>query len=273
MMNIIVCIKQVPDTSEVRIDPVKNNLVRDGVPSIMNPADRTALEMALKIKRENGANVTVVSMGPPQAGKELETALKMGADRAILLCGRKFGGADTLATAYTLASAIARLKYDLIMCGVEAIDGCTGQVGAMIGECLGIPAFTYVDSIRIERERMEVVRDTGNRIETYSAKALAVVCMLRKPAQVAETEETEQKLEIWDESFADESRIGRNGSPTRVVRIATAESRSDYLFVPHDWSLEQRMEYIFNGGIDQKGIKPIRGSVEKLAGILIDELY
>lgn len=273
MKNIIVCIKQVPDTAEVKINPETNNLMRDGVPSIMNPADRTALEYALNIKADQGARVTVISMGPPQAKKELETALNMGADHAILLCDRKFGGADTLATSYALAQAIAKIPHDLILCGVEAIDGCTGQVGAMMGEILSIPAFTYVDSISVGESSAQIVRDTGSMTETYEAALPVVACVLKKTPKIAEAGANAAEVEIWDASFADESRIGTKGSPTRVVSIETASRKASYLYVHYDWSLEQRMEHIFNAGIEQKGHKPLRGSNDEIARCLIGELY
>ena len=273
MKNIIVCIKQVPDTAEVKINPETNNLMRDGVPSIMNPADRTALECALSIKAEQNACVTVISMGPPQAKTELESALQMGADRAILLCDRKFGGADTLATSYALAQAIAKLPHDLILCGVEAIDGCTGQVGAMIGETLSIPAFTYVDSISIDDNSAVIVRDTGNLAETYEAELPVVACVLKKTPHLKAISANDTEVEVWDASLADETKIGAKGSPTRVVSIQTASRKSSYLYVHYDWSLEQRMEHIFNAGIEQKGNKPLRGSADELARYLISELY
>ena len=133
-MNIVVCIKQVPDTTEIKIDPVKGTLIRDGVPSIMNPDDKGGLELALRMKDNYGANVTVITMGPPQAELILREALAMGADRAILLTDRKFAGADTLATSYALAGAMKTMDYDLIIAGRQAIDGDTAQVGPEMAE-------------------------------------------------------------------------------------------------------------------------------------------
>ena len=127
-MNIVVCIKQVPNTNEIKINPETGTLIRDGVPSIMNPDDKGGLEMALRLKDQYGANVTVITMGPPQADAILREAFAMGADRAILLTDRKFAGADTLATSYALAGAIKTLDYDLIIAGRQAIDGDTAQV-------------------------------------------------------------------------------------------------------------------------------------------------
>ena len=273
MRNIIVCIKQTPNTTRVRINPATNNLIREGVPGIMNPADRTALELALDLKRQFGASVTAISMGPRQAEQELKLALSLGADRAVLLCDRRFGGADTLATGYALSEAIKRLPHDLILCGVEAIDGCTGQVGASIGENLGIPAFTYVDSLSVDGDAITVNRDTGTRMEQYRTTLPALACVLRKPASMPEPSEVCGTVEIWDADFADEARLGTRGSPTRVVGITMSAQDSNYLFVPFDWDLERRMEYIFTAGLPQKCVKPLRGSAGQLAGQLIGELY
>ena len=128
-MNIVVCIKQVPDTTEIKLDPVKGTLIRDGVPSIMNPDDKGGLEFALQLKDQYGAHVTVITMGPPQADAILREAFAMGADRAILLTDRAFAGADTLATSHALSAALKKLEYDLIIAGRQAIDGDTAQVG------------------------------------------------------------------------------------------------------------------------------------------------
>jgi len=138
-MKIVVCVKQVPDTNEVKIDPKTGTLIRDGVPSIINPDDKNALEGALQLKDTYGGHVTVITMGPPQAKVALEEALAMGADEAILVTDRAFAGADTLATSHALAAAIKNLDYDIIFAGRQAIDGDTAQVGPEIAEHLGMP--------------------------------------------------------------------------------------------------------------------------------------
>ena len=147
-MKIVVCLKQVPDTTVVKINPVTGTLIRDGVPSIINPEDKNALEAALVLKENEGVKVTVVSMGPPQAKAALREALCMGADEAILLSSRAFGGADTLATSKTIAAAIKKLDYDVIFTGRQAIDGDTAQVGPEIAEHLGIPQATNVQDVK-----------------------------------------------------------------------------------------------------------------------------
>lgn len=143
-MNIVVCLKQVPDTTAVRIDPKTGTLVREGVPSIINPEDKNALEESLVLKDKYGAKVTVISMGPPQAKNALKEALSMGADEAILITDRAFAGADTLATSKALAGALKKIDYDIVFAGRQAIDGDTAQVGPEIAEHLNIPQITYV---------------------------------------------------------------------------------------------------------------------------------
>jgi len=152
-MKIVVCVKQVPDTTEVRLDPVTNTLIRDGVPSIINPDDKAGIEAALTLKEKVGGTVTIVSMGPPQAEEALREALAMGADDAILISDRAFGGADTWATSSTIAAALKKLDYDLIITGRQAIDGDTAQVGPQIAEHLGIPQISYVEDIRVDGKR------------------------------------------------------------------------------------------------------------------------
>ena len=135
-MKIIVCIKQVPNTNEVKLDPIKGTLIRDGVPSIINPDDKAGLEAALSLKEIYGGEVSVISMGPPQADAVLREAMAMGADKAYLVTDRAFGGADTLATSTTLAAAVRKMEYDLIITGRQAIDGDTAQVGPQLAEHL-----------------------------------------------------------------------------------------------------------------------------------------
>ena len=157
-MKVIVCIKQVPNTTEIKIDPVTNTLKRDGVPSIINPDDKAALECALVLKEKYGAEVTVVSMGPPQAEKILREAYAMGADRTVLLTDRAFAGSDTLATSTILAAAVKKLGFDLIIAGRQAIDGDTAQVGPQLAEKLGLPQISYVADIKKEGQSVTCKR-------------------------------------------------------------------------------------------------------------------
>lgn len=177
-MKIVVCIKQVPDTNEVKLDPVKGTLIRDGVPSIMNPDDKAGLEEALKLKDRYGAEVTVVSMGPPQAEAVIREAYAMGADNGYLISGREFGGADTLATSTTIAAALRKLDYDLIITGRQAIDGDTAQVGPQIAEHLGIPNISYAESIEVEGNVVKVKRQYEDRYHMVSAQMPCLVTAL-----------------------------------------------------------------------------------------------
>lgn len=175
-MKIVVCIKQVPDTTEIRLDPVKGTLIRDGVPSIINPDDKAGLEEALKLKDKFGAHVSAITMGPPQADSALREAIAMGVDRAILLTDRKFAGADTLATSYAISAALKELDYDLIIAGRQAIDGDTAQVGPQIAEFLNLPQITYVSDIKFDgKDTFEVKRATE---DGYMLLQVQIPCLM-----------------------------------------------------------------------------------------------
>lgn len=236
-MNIVVCVKQVPDTTEVKLDPVKGTLIRDGVPSIINPDDKAALEAALCIREQAGGKVTVVSMGPPQADVALREALAMGADEAILVTDRAFGGADTWATSYTIASAIKKLDYDLIIAGRQAIDGDTAQVGPQIAQHLGLPQVSYVENIEAVNERSIVLRrqfeDRYHIVEAQLPCLITVLSELNKPRYIsvsgvfdAYREKKVAKITLADlEDVIDKSNIGLGGSPTRVKQSFTKQPK------------------------------------------------
>src|SRR5574344_176598 len=170
-MKIVVCAKQVPDTTEVKLDPKTGTLIRDGVPSIINPDDKAGIEAALQLKEAvPGSTVTVVSMGPPQADVALREALAMGCDEAILISDRAFGGADTWATSSTIAAAIKKLNYDLIITGRQAIDGDTAQVGPQIAEHLGLANISYAEEIKVDGDSIIVKRQFEDRHHTIKAK-------------------------------------------------------------------------------------------------------
>ncbi|MBP1744837.1 MAG: electron transfer flavoprotein subunit beta [Firmicutes bacterium] len=230
-MKIVVCLKQVPDTTEVKIDPKTGTLIRDGVPSIINPDDKNALEEALAM----GAEVTVISMGPPQAEKALREALAMGADRAILLSDRAFGGADTLATSHALAGAIRKLDYDMIFAGRQAIDGDTAQVGPEIAEHLGIPQVTYVEKVECfdEEGNVKVRRALEDGYEVISVKApvlLTAIKELNKPrymnmANISNCYSKEITLWNADDIGVDRALLGLAGSPTKVKKSGAKEAK------------------------------------------------
>ncbi len=273
-MNIIVCVKQVPDTSEVKIDPQTNNLVREGVPGILNPYDENAMEAALQLRDEHGGSVTAISMGPMQAAEALRYCLQMGADKALLLSDRAVGGSDTLATGYALSRLAASQPFDLILCGNEAIDGCTGQVGPIIAGNLGIAQFTYARGVSFEGGLLRVERDAGRNMEYYEAKLPAVVCVLKdsnKPRKRTETDKEPEILTAADLALAPE-KIGNDGSPTKVVKIEMSDARAkSYVEIDDSLPAEERIRMILNGGIAKKEkIDLWRGDADTLAGRLME---
>ena len=230
-MNIVVCIKQVPDTTEIKINPVTGTLIRDGVPSIMNPDDKGGLEMALRLKDQYGAHVTVITMGPPQADQILREAFAMGVDRAILLTDRKFAGADTLATSNALAGALRTLEWDMIITGRQAIDGDTAQVGPQTAEHLDIPQVSYVCGLEVEKggKALRVTRETEDGVQILEAQMpclLTVLSSAVKPRYMSApgiVEAYNKNVEIWsaDKIDVDESKLGLKGSPTKVLKAFT----------------------------------------------------
>jgi electron transfer flavoprotein beta subunit len=240
-MNIVVCIKQVPDTAEVKINPETGTLIREGVPSIINPFDEYAIEEALCLREKFRGKVTIITMGPPQAISALRQAVAMGADEAVLLSDRAFAGSDTWSTSYTLAAAIRKVgAVDIILCGKQAIDGDTGQVGPGIAVQLGITTLTYVSRIhRVEPEPapgvIEVERslDEGREIvETRLPALLTVVKDINIPrlAAIADVRRAvRMPIPTWtaaDLPGVDPRKLGLEGSPTRVVKIASPPVRA-----------------------------------------------
>lgn len=233
-MKIIVCVKQVPDTTEVRLDPVTGTLLREGIPSIINPDDKAGLEAALRLKDRYEAHVTVLTMGPPQADLALREALAMGADAAILLTDRAFGGADTWATSSTLASALSALEYDLIITGRQAIDGDTAQVGPQIAEHLGIPNISYAEDLRIEGNTVVVKRQYEDRSHILRAEMPCLVTALSElneprdmtPRGIFEAfRDRTVKILTRADLAIDDGNIGLKGSPTRVMKSFTKAVR------------------------------------------------
>lgn len=241
-MKILVCVKQVPNTNEVKINPKTGTLIRDGVESILNPDDDNALEAALQIKDKNeGTNVTVISMGPPQATDVLIECLAKGADDAILLSSRAFGGADTWATSNTIAGAIRKIAdYDIIFAGRQAIDGDTAQVGPQIAERLGIPQVTYVEEVvKCEDGKLTVKRqleDGYEMIEIPTPCLLTAVKELNTPRYMSVGgiyEAYEKEITVWSEKDIPVSpdEIGINASPTKVFRSFTPEPKGRGMMV------------------------------------------
>lgn len=234
-MNIIVCIKQVPETTEVRINPETNTLIREGVKSIINPFDMYAIEEAVRLKEKFGGKATVITMGPPQAEAALREAISLGIDEGILICDRAFAGSDTWATSYTLAGAIRKAgAYDLIICGKQASDGDTAQVGPGISAHLDIPQVTYVkkiEEVKENRMRLERMMEEGYEvIETPLPALLTVVKEInepRLPSLKGMMRSKSAKITVWGqkELELDPQGIGLCGSPTQVVKIFTPAPR------------------------------------------------
>ena len=260
-MNVIVCIKQVPNTTEVRINPETNTLIREGVESVINPFDMYAIEEAVRLKEKFGGKITVISMGPPQAETALKEAISLGCDEAVLATDRRFAGSDTWATSYVLSQAIKKLRpFDLVICGKQASDGDTAQVGPGISTHLEMPQVTYVkkieeikpgDSARVER----MTEEGFEIIETPLPCLLTVVKEINEPRLPSlKGKMKAKKTEVlkWDADMlgCDFDKIGLDGSPTRVVKIFTPPPRK--------------------GGVILKGDTP--EIAEKLASELKNEL-
>jgi len=236
-MNILVCIKQVPDTKDVRLDPETNTMSREGVESIMNPFDRYAVEEAVRIREELGGTVTALSMGPPQAVAVLKEAISCGADDGVLVSDRAFAGADTWATSYTLSQAARSLgDFDLILCGKQAIDGDTAQVGPGLACQMEIPFVTCVQKVRSITEELILVErmmDDGFDVVQLPLPALLTVVKdinePRVPSLKGKMKAKKAEIETLSAADikADEKCIGLAGSPTQVVNVFTPPPRGD----------------------------------------------
>lgn len=232
-MKIVACIKQVPEISEVMIDPKTHTLKREGVPSIINPFDENAVEEGLRIKEEYSGELIVITMGPSQAEEALKRCLAMGADEAILISDQAFAGSDTLATAYTLSLVIKQLKPDLIICGKQAIDGDTAQVGPELAEQLGIPQITYVRKVEIPEDKKNIIlhKETDDGYEIIQCKLpvlITVLKILNEPRYpsirgILAAKKKEIKVIKADDLKAKLSFLGADGSPTQVVNIFTPQ--------------------------------------------------
>lgn len=240
-MNMLVCIKQVPDTTEIKIDPVKNTLIREGVPSIVNPFDGYALEAAARIKDEDpDAKIVVLSMGPQQAEAALKECLGVAADKAYLVSDRVFGGSDTLATSYIISEAIKKVeemegcKFDVIFCGKQAIDGDTAQVGPEIAEHLGYPQVTYGWEASVDGDTLKVKKEIDEGFEIVACKMPCLVTFtkpswdpryptLRRKLAAKKAEIT--TLTAADLPSIDLTRAGLKGSPTKVKKTFVPQKK------------------------------------------------
>jgi electron transfer flavoprotein beta subunit len=234
-----VCIKQVPATTEVKINPETNTLVREGVESQINPFDLYALEEAVRVKERQKAEgeestVTVITMGPPQADVALREAIALGADEAVLISDRAFAGADTWATSYTLAKALMKIQPDIVFCGMQAIDGDTGQVGPGIAVHMDFAQATYVSKIEsIDKKKIVVKRLVENGYETCSIKMPIMLTVVkeinepRTPSLRGKMNAKKAEITVWKavDIDAPEDKLGLKGSPTQVVKVFSPPHR------------------------------------------------
>ena len=235
-MKIVVLVKQVPDSTEIRVDKATGTLIRAGVQSIINPDDLAGVEEALKLKETTGATVTIVSMGPPQASEMLKELYARGVDECVLITDRKFAGADTCATSSTLAAALDKLGYDLIIAGRQAIDGDTAQVGPQTAERLGIPQVTYVDEIKaVNGDTITVkkaLEDCEQIIEAKLPVVLTTLSGMNNPRymncnDIVDSMNKEVTVWTFDDLGIDESKVGLAGSPTKVHSTFTKDVSAD----------------------------------------------
>jgi len=251
-VNIVVCIKQVPGTTDIKIDPQTNTLVREGVQSIINPFDTYALEEGVRLRERFGGRVITISMGPPQADAALREAISLGADEAILLSDRAFAGSDTWATSYVLSKAIAKIAdYDVVICGRQTLDGDTGQVGPGLSEMLGVPFVAYVSEVEeVGEGHMRVQRMVEEGYETIETALPAVITVVKEinvprvPSLRGTMKSKTAEIPVWTAADigAEEGKAGLSGSPTRVVKVffPKREHKSEML----QGSLEEQLEHL-----------------------------
>ena len=234
-MNIVVCVKQVPDTAEVKINPETNTIIRQGLPNIVNPYDKHALEAAIQLKEKHGGKITVISMGPPQATEALKECIAMGADEAVLLSDRIFGGADALATSFTIAAGIRKIAdFDLIICGKQAIDGDTAQVGPEVAEHLNIPQVTYAAKLDVDGKTLKVSRELDVGYEIIETELPALVTVVksindpRLPTVRGTMKANRIEIPVWsaEDIEVNVEKIGFKGSPTQVRKIFAPPART-----------------------------------------------
>jgi electron transfer flavoprotein beta subunit len=252
-MHIVVCIKQVPDAKNVRIDPNTHTLVRQGVESIVNPFDFFAVEAALRIKDAREARVTTLTMGPPQALEALRETLALGVDDAVLLSDRSFAGADTWATSLTLAAAVRRMgDVDLILCGKQAVDGDTAQVGPELATQLDLPYATFVKAVDlVEDGRLKVTRRTEEGVEIWKMAMPALITVLKEvgeprvPSLRHKMRAKKVEIPVW--GLADlelnPDDVGLSGSYTQVVRVFSPPRRGDRTMITG--SVEEQVEALY----------------------------
>lgn len=258
-MNILVCVKQVPDTTIIKIDPVTNTLIRSGVPSILNPFDGYAMEAAARIKDKNpDTKIVVVSMGPPQAETVIRDCLAIGANKGYLVTDRAFGGSDTLATSYILSCAVKKIeesegKFDMIFCGKQAIDGDTAQVGCELAEHLGYPQVTYALETEAEESRLKVIKETDEGTMVIGVQYPCLVTFT-KPSfdprmpnirgKMAAKKAEISHITVDEIPDIDRTSIGLKGSPTRVKKTFVPEQKKGGVIIKEETSRESTLKLV-----------------------------
>jgi len=259
-MEIIACVKQVPDVDEVQIDPKSNKLLREGVPSILNPFDKFVVEEAIRLKEKHKGMVTVLTMGPPKAADVLNTCFAMGVDKGYLLSDPALAGSDTLATALTLSSFIKKLQYDLVLCGLESTDSSTGQVGPELAEKLDIPQITCVSKIDLTPDTKKGLftqeTETGYRcIEGNLPLLITLVKGINIPREPDSTfvkGKRIEKISLKDIGI-ESNKVGINGSPTYVKKINRSKPHyRQNMMIRYNIPAHDRIKQIMRGGIADK---------------------
>ncbi|MFP4564479.1 MAG: electron transfer flavoprotein subunit beta/FixA family protein [Spirochaetia bacterium] len=280
MEKILVCLKQVPNTKDVKIDPENHTLVREGVDSIINPFDDFALEEALKLKKKHGIKVGTMTMGPPQAEEMLEYSLKRGADEAFLFSDRRLAGSDTWATAIAIVALIKKAGYDSVFCGQESIDSGTGHMGASIAELLNLPQVNYARTIvALKKNKLQVLTKFDRADAVLEVTTPVVVSFLKKDDNdvklKADAKADIRKIQkvTLDDLKLDPKYVGLDGSFTQVVNIDIDERFVGYMTVDNEMSADERILYISNGGItentDRKVIKDLNPeSIEEIVHLI-----
>ncbi len=249
-MKIIVCIKQVPGTNEVKMDPITNTIIRENVPAIINPFDTYAIEEAVRIKENHGAHVTGLSMGIPAAVEMLKEAISLGVDEAYLLTDRKFAGADTLATSYALSKGVGKIgSFDLILCGKQATDGDTAQVGPSLAKTLGIAYATDISKIiEIRKDAMRCMKITDDGYEEIEIRLPALITVVKEinmprlPSikSIKRSKKAEIGIITFNEAQADENKLGLKGSPTQVKKTFVPVHETNSIII--EGSAEEKAE-------------------------------
>ncbi len=279
MEKILVCLKQVPTTREVQIDPENHTLVREGVDSIINPFDDYALEEALQLKRKHGVKIGTMTMGPPQAEEMLEYSLKRGADEAFLFTDKRLAGSDTWATAIAIVQLIRKTGYDNVFCGQESIDSGTGHMGASIAELLNVPQVNYAKKIvSLKKGKLQVLAKFDKADAVLEVITPAVVSFLKKEGNVKlKADKKADRKNIhhvsMDDLKLDPKYVGLDGSFTQVVNIDIDERFVGYVTVDSSMSADERILFITKGGIeenpDRKIIRELnKDAVEEIASLI-----